>query len=156
MHGFDIVEVVIEVSRGDHIKRDGRGVAEFLSPLPCPFNYGSVVDSTAEDGDPIDAVVLGSRLDRGQIVAAHVVGVVAFVDAGQRDDKWVCSNAPMTRAQRTTLRSFFVVYAVFKKVFNVLMFNGGTTRFKGLKAPVSGDTQVSGRQQGSTKPDVVA
>lgn len=30
---------------GSFIKRDGHGKVEFLSPLPCPVNYGSVVDS---------------------------------------------------------------------------------------------------------------
>ncbi len=36
------VEEVIEVPRGSFVKRGSRGEFDFLSPLPCPFNYGSV------------------------------------------------------------------------------------------------------------------
>jgi inorganic pyrophosphatase len=36
------VEVVIEVPRGSFLKRRSTGHIDFISPLPCPFNYGSV------------------------------------------------------------------------------------------------------------------
>ena len=36
------VEVVIEVPRGSFLKRGSTGHIDFISPLPCPFNYGSV------------------------------------------------------------------------------------------------------------------
>jgi inorganic pyrophosphatase len=35
------VDVVIEVPRGSFIKRGSTGHVDFISPLPCPFNYGS-------------------------------------------------------------------------------------------------------------------
>ena len=36
------LEVVIEVPRGSFVKRGSSGSVDFISPLPCPFNYGAV------------------------------------------------------------------------------------------------------------------
>ena len=36
------VDVVIEIPRGSFLKRGSTGHVDFVSPLPCPFNYGSV------------------------------------------------------------------------------------------------------------------
>src|SRR5947207_7598111 len=56
------VEVVIEVPRGSFLKRGSTGHVDFISPLPCPFNYGSVPSHIGQEGDLVDALVLGSRL----------------------------------------------------------------------------------------------
>jgi inorganic pyrophosphatase len=132
--GGDVtVEVVIEVSRGDLIKRDGGGQVELISPVPCPFNYGSVVGTTAEDGDPIDVVVLGPRLARGHLGNHQVVGTVLFVDAGCRDDKWVCGTRPLRRGEQMALVTFFAAYALFKRVVNAARRRAGPTSFGGVK-----------------------
>jgi len=36
-----------------------------VSPLPCPFNYGSVPQFVGLEGDLLDAVVLGPRFPLG-------------------------------------------------------------------------------------------
>jgi inorganic pyrophosphatase len=36
------VEVVVEIPRGSFLKRGSTGQLDFVSPLPCPFNYGSI------------------------------------------------------------------------------------------------------------------
>ena len=59
------VDVVIEVARGGFVKRGSNGRVDFISPWPCPFNYGSVPTLLGLDGDLLDAVVLGPRLGRG-------------------------------------------------------------------------------------------
>ncbi len=109
------VEVVIEVPRGSFIKRDGHGKVEFLSPLPCPVNYGSVVDSRGADCDPLDAVVIGGRLARGQRVRVPVRGAVGFRDRGVDDLKLVCSFLPITALQRRRLLLFFRFYGLCKR-----------------------------------------
>ena len=38
------VDVVIEIPRWSFLKRGSTGHVDFISPLPCPFNYGSVPD----------------------------------------------------------------------------------------------------------------
>ena len=52
------VEVVIEVPRGSFLKRGSTGRVDFISPLPCPFNYGSVPNYVGLEGDLLDALVL--------------------------------------------------------------------------------------------------
>ena len=69
------VLVRIEVPRLGLVKRDAHRI-EYISPVPCPFNYGSVPDTLAPDGDPFDAVVLGPRLATGTLVEVPVTGVV--------------------------------------------------------------------------------
>jgi len=109
------VEVVIEVPRGSLIKRDGSGRLEFVSPFPCPMNYGSVTGWTGADCDPLDAVVLGRPLARGRIVRVPVRGAVGFVDDGIDDLKLVCSLCEVTPADRRRVLRFFRFYAVCKR-----------------------------------------
>ena len=44
------VEVCIEIPRGSFIKRGSSGELDFVSPFPCPFNYGSIPASWVEMG----------------------------------------------------------------------------------------------------------
>ncbi len=48
-------EVVIEIPRGSFLKRGSNGHIDFISPLPCPFNYGAVPDLLGLDNDLLDA-----------------------------------------------------------------------------------------------------
>ena len=55
------VEVMIEVPRGSFLKRGSTGRIDFVSPLPCPYNYGAVPTHLGLEGDLLDALVLGPR-----------------------------------------------------------------------------------------------
>ena len=70
------VNVVIEVPRGSFLKRGSDGALDFVSPFPCPFNYGSVEGYLGLEGDMLDAVVLGPRLSRGSRVKVQAFGAV--------------------------------------------------------------------------------
>jgi hypothetical protein len=59
------LEVLVEVPRGSFLKRGSTGHVDFVSPLPCPFNYGSVPNYLGLEGDLLDALVLGPRLPLG-------------------------------------------------------------------------------------------
>ncbi len=129
------IDVLVEVPRGSFLKRelrDGALVVDYVSPLPSPFNYGCVPDTLGEDGDPLDAVVLGPRLRAMERVRLPVVGIVRFEDAGQQDDKLVASAAPPSTWQRRRLEVFFRVYARARTVLNVTRGLRGTTRFLGI------------------------
>jgi len=63
------LDVVVEVPRGSFLKRGSTGKVDFISPVPCPFNYGSVPQYLGREGDLLDAVVLGPRLPYG---SSHV------------------------------------------------------------------------------------
>lgn len=104
---------------------------DFVSPIPCPFNYGSVKNTSAEDGDPIDAVVLGPRLALHSSVEVQVWGQVHFVDAGMQDPKWVCGTQPPSDIQWQLVRSFFAVYARAKRVLNRVRGLEGVTGVEG-------------------------
>jgi inorganic pyrophosphatase len=46
------------VPRGSFLKRGLTGRIDFVSPLPCPFNYGAVPSHLGLEGDLLDALVL--------------------------------------------------------------------------------------------------
>src|SRR5438093_9160283 len=83
------VEVVIEVPRGSFLKRGSTGHIDFISPLPCPFNYGSIPAYVGLEGDLLDAVVLGPRLLLATWVRVKAWGAVILTDRGMTDDKLI-------------------------------------------------------------------
>lgn len=114
-----VVEVVIEVPRGSFIKRGSTGKVDFISPLPCPFNYGSLPDYLGLDGDLLDALVLGPRLPAGTRIQAKAWGAVRMVDHGMLDDKLICSDLPPDILQRQKVLQFFHFYAKCKGLLNL-------------------------------------
>jgi inorganic pyrophosphatase len=127
------LEVVVEVPRGGFIKRNDAGGVDFVSPLPCPFNYGSVPDSASGDGDRLDVVLLGPRLARGTRVRAKVVARVSFTDAGLDDPKMICAFGALGPGDRVRIRAFFWCYAHAKTLLNAARGKPGHTRYGGLE-----------------------
>jgi len=113
-----VVDVVIEVPRGSFLKRGSTGRVDFVSPLPCPYNYGSVPTHIGLEGDLLDAVVLGPRLAFGCTVKLAAWGAVTLVDRGIADDKLICSATPVTSAERNAVLRFFRFYAMCKGLLN--------------------------------------
>jgi inorganic pyrophosphatase len=113
------VEVVIEIPRGSFIKRGSTGHVDFISPLPCPYNYGSVPAFVGLEGDLLDALVLGPRLRAGSVLRVKAWGAVTLVDRGMADDKLVCSHALPSDAERQGVLRFFRFYAKCKGLLNV-------------------------------------
>lgn len=128
----DELEVVIEVPRMGVIKRRDDGSVDFISPLPCPFNYGSVPGTVSGDGDRADAVVLGPRLPRGTRVRARVIACVDFLDAGQLDPKWVCVTEAGGEQGVGQVTAFFRLYAALKTLLNALRRKQGRTAYRGI------------------------
>ena len=93
---FRQLQVVIEIPRGSFLKRGSTGELDFVSPLPCPFNYGSVENYIGLEGDLLDAVVLGTRLRRGERISVFAVGAIGLTDRGMYDDKIICTTDPAT------------------------------------------------------------
>src|SRR6266480_4014936 len=112
------VEVVIEVPRGSFLKRGSTGHVDFISPLPCPFNYGSVPSHLGLEGDLLDAVVLGPRLPLGARRRVKVWGAVILTDRGMSDDKLICSERPLDPSARHQVLRFFRFYAKCKGLLN--------------------------------------
>ena len=112
------VEVVVEIPRGSFLKRGSMGQVDFISPLPCPFNYGSVPSHIGLEGDLLDALVLGPRLRLGTRVRVKAWGAVTLTDRGMSDDKLVCGERAPTASQRRNLLRFFRFYAKCKGLLN--------------------------------------
>lgn len=114
-----VVEVVIEVPRGSFLKRGSTGHVDFISPLPCPFNYGSVPSYLGLEGDLLDAVVLGPRVPLGSRIWVKAWGAVILTDRGMTDEKLICSEQPLSASVRRQVLRFFQFYAVCKGLLNV-------------------------------------
>ena len=112
------LEVVIEVPRFSFLKRGADGSIDFVSPLPCPYNYGAVPTYLGQEGDLLDALVLGPRLRLGTRLRVSVWGAVRFEDRGMPDDKLVCGSRPPRTAERQQLLRFFAFYARCKGLLN--------------------------------------
>jgi inorganic pyrophosphatase len=127
------LEVVIEIPRGSFLKRGSTGQIDFVSPLPCPFNYGSVPAYLGLEGDLLDAVVLGPRLPRGTRISVRAFGAVGMADRGMYDDKLICSPRPLTASERKRILAFFRFYARSKALLNLLRGQPGRTGFVGWR-----------------------
>jgi inorganic pyrophosphatase len=125
--------VVVDTPRFSYIKRRDDGRIDFVSPLPCPFNYGSVPGTLSGDGERIDAVVLGPRRARHSRAELAVVGLVRFCDAGQDDPKWICSDHPFGALEQAQVRTFFQLYAALKRGLNAWRGRSGATCYEGLE-----------------------
>lgn len=115
-----IVDVVIEIPRWSFLKRGSTGSIDFISPLPCPFNYGSVPDRLGLEGDLLDAVVLGPRLATGTHLRVPARGAVGLAERGLYDDKLICSEQPVTGAARRQVLVFFHTYILAKRLLNMM------------------------------------
>jgi len=126
-----VVEVLVEIPRGSFVKRGSRGDIDFVSPLPCPFNYGSVRQYLGGDGDFLDAIVLGARLPRGALVRVPARGAVKMSERHVSEDKLVCAAEPVGARQRRHILSFLRWYARCKSILNAARGRIGQVRCEG-------------------------
>ena len=110
---------MIEVPRGSFLKRGSTGHVDFVSPLPCPFNYGSVPAYVGLEGDLLDAVVLGPRLPLATSIRVKAWGAVTLTDRGMTDDKLICSSHRLDASERRKILRFFRFYAKCKGLLNL-------------------------------------
>ena len=113
------LEIVIEIPRGSFIKRGSTGKVDFIAPLPCPFNYGSVPRYIGLEGDLLDAVILGPRINAGARMRAKAWGAVILTDRGMTDHKMICSQQPVSAEQKRSVLRFFHFYAKCKGLLNL-------------------------------------
>ena len=131
--GSPEIEAIVEQPRGSFIKRGADGRIEMLSPLPCPYNYGSIPGTKAEDGAPIDVIVLGPKLPKGTRVRLPLVAWVEFIDEGMRDYKLVLSSTALGRSEEQGLIRFFQVYTVVKRLVARLSGRRAPIDFRGIR-----------------------
>ena len=125
------LQVVIEVPRGSFLKRGINGRIHFVSPLPCPYNYGAIPAYLGMEGDLLDALVLGPRLRFGTRTRLRAWGAITLTDRGLSDDKLVCSEHPPSAAEIRKLLRFFRFYAWCKSLLNLLRGRPGRNACEG-------------------------
>jgi inorganic pyrophosphatase len=72
--------------------------------LGYPGNYGAIPGTALPkelggDGDPLDVLVLGQAVPRGEIVNVRLIGVLKMLDDGEQDDKLIAvlaENSPFS------------------------------------------------------------
>ncbi len=119
------LDVVIEIPKRSFLKRGSTQQIDFISPLPCPFNYGSVPTLVGREGDLLDAVVLGPRLPLGTKLTVKARGAVILTDRGMADDKLIGSDHPLSSFERHNVLRFFSFYAKCKGILNFFRGRSG-------------------------------
>jgi len=91
----DIVNVIIDIPKGSQNKYEfdeKLGVFKLdrvlYSPFHFPFDYGFIPETRSEDGDHLDAMVLGGDpLFSGCVVDARPIALLKMIDSGDNDEK---------------------------------------------------------------------
>jgi inorganic pyrophosphatase len=124
------VEVVIEIPKGqrnkyemDHDSGRIRLDRMLFTSTRYPYDYGFIEDTLADDGDPLDALVLLEEPTfPGCLITCRVVGMFRMRDEKGADEKVICVPAHDPRQEhlrdiyhvpefdRLEIQHFFEVY----------------------------------------------
>ncbi|NEO97653.1 MAG: inorganic diphosphatase [Symploca sp. SIO2E9] len=93
-----ILNVLIEIPGGSKNKyefdKDLQAFAldrVLYSSVQYPYDYGFVPNTLADDGDPLDGMVLiDEPTFPGCVIAARPIGMLEMIDSGDRDEKILC------------------------------------------------------------------
>lgn len=94
----DSFTAVIEISKGSKVKYELDKRTGFLkmdrilyTSTHYPSNYGFIPRTFAEDGDPLDVLVLCSEtLQPLSLVDCYPIGMIMMLDNGAADEKVIC------------------------------------------------------------------
>jgi inorganic pyrophosphatase len=111
MTQIDVIEVMVEIPRGSRNKYEfdkQRGVffldRVLYSSVHYPTDYGYVIDTLADDGDPLDAlVVVNEPTFPGCHISARPIGVLDMQDEKGRDHKILA--VPLGDPRFTSIRA---------------------------------------------------
>lgn len=95
---LDKLNAVIEIPKGSRVKYEVDKVSGIImvdriipSSVVYPANYGFIPQTLADDGDPIDVLVLTSfPVVPGVLLHVRPLGGFAMLDDDKHDDKIIC------------------------------------------------------------------
>lgn len=62
-----------------------------FASVKYPYDYGFVPNTLADDGDPLDGmVIMDEPTFPGCVIAARPIGMLEMIDGGDRDEKILC------------------------------------------------------------------
>ena len=93
-----VVNVLIEIAAGSKNKyefdKDLQAFAldrVLYSSVQYPYDYGFIPNTLADDGDPLDGmVIMDEPTFPGCVIAARPIGMLEMIDGGDRDEKILC------------------------------------------------------------------
>lgn len=93
-----LINVLIEIPAGSKNKYEyDKDLEAFAldrvlySSVQYPYDYGFVPNTLADDGDPLDGMVMIEEPTfPGCIIAARPIGMLEMIDGGDRDEKILC------------------------------------------------------------------
>jgi inorganic pyrophosphatase len=96
-----LLNVLIEIPGGsknkyEFDKKMGAMILDrvLFSSVKYPYDYGFVPNTLADDGDPLDGMVLMDEPTfPGCVIAARPIGMLKMIDGGDRDEKILCVPA---------------------------------------------------------------
>jgi inorganic pyrophosphatase len=105
-----IVNVLIEIPAGSKNKyefdKDMQAMAldrVLFASVQYPYDYGFIPNTLADDGDPLDGMVLMDQPTfPGCVIAARPIGMLEMIDGGDRDEKVLCVPAEDPRYSGVT------------------------------------------------------
>ena len=106
------------------------------------------------EGDLLDALVLGPRLQVGTVLRVKAWGAVTLTDRGMSDDKIVCSTSPLSDAQKRNVLRFFSFYAKCKGLLNIMRRRSGRNACDGWLEAAQALIRAQPRDEGWRGPSV--
>lgn len=96
-----LVNVIIEIPAGSKNKyefdKDLNALAldrVLSASVMYPFDYGFIPNTLADDGDPLDGmVIMDQPTFPGCVIASRPIGMLEMIDGGDRDEKILCVPA---------------------------------------------------------------
>jgi inorganic pyrophosphatase len=96
-----LINVLVEIPAGSKNKyefdKDMNAFAldrVLYSSVQYPYDYGFIPNTLADDGDPLDGmVIMDQPTFPGCVIAARPIGMLEMVDGGDRDEKILCVPA---------------------------------------------------------------
>jgi len=93
-----VINVLIEIAAGSKNKyefdKDLQAFAldrVLYSSVQYPYDYGFVPNTLADDGDPLDGmVIIDEPTFPGCVIASRPIGMLEMIDGGDRDEKILC------------------------------------------------------------------
>jgi inorganic pyrophosphatase len=93
-----VINVLIEIPGGSKNKYEyDKELQAFAldrvlySSVKYPYDYGFIPNTLADDGDPLDGmVIMDEPTFPGCVIAARPIGYLEMIDGGDRDEKILC------------------------------------------------------------------
>ena len=93
-----LINILIEIPAGSKNKYEfDKEMGAFAldrvlsSSVQYPYDYGFVPNTLADDGDPLDGMVLMDQPTfPGCVITARPIGMLEMIDGGDRDEKILC------------------------------------------------------------------